>query len=132
MWEAVIALIPRVFWTDKPVLAGSGDLVANYTGYHFAEGTSVGIGNVMEFYINFGKWGVIVGFLILGVIIALIDRGAGMSLADNDWLTFACWYLPGMAFLQVGGSFVEVTASAVSALAVAVLVKWLVSWVRRT
>ena len=44
LWEAIIALIPRVFWPDKPVAAGSGDLVSKYTGYYFAEGTSVGIG----------------------------------------------------------------------------------------
>ncbi|MCI0390837.1 MAG: hypothetical protein MOB07_18985 [Acidobacteria bacterium] len=131
LWEAIIALIPRVFWPEKSVVAGSGDLVATYTGYYFAEGTSVGIGHVMEFYINFGQWGVIAGFLILGSVLAWIDKGAGKSLADNDWLSFACWYLPGAAFLQVGGSFVEVTASAAASLAVALLVKWLVSWVRR-
>jgi len=130
-WEAIIAMIPRVLWPDKSVVAGSGDLVAKYTGYNFAEGTSVGIGNVMEFYVNFGRWGVIFGFLIFGGVIAWIDKGAGKSLADNDWLTFACWYLPGIAFLQVGGSFVEVTASALASLAVAALVKWIVSCVRR-
>ena len=131
LWDAILALVPRVFWSNKSVIAGSGDLVAKYTGYNFAEGTSVGIGHVMEFYINFGQWGVIVGFLIFGSIIALIDKCAGRSLADKDWLTFACWYLPGAAFLQVGGSFVEVTASAVASLAVAVFVRCLASWVWR-
>ena len=127
LWEAIIALIPRVFWPDKPVAAGSGDLVSKYTGYYFAEGTSVGIGHVMELFINFGQWGVIIGFLGIGVIIALIDKGAGESLANNDWLTFACWYLPGIAFLNVGGSFVETTAGAAASLAIALLVKWFVS-----
>ena len=126
LWEAIIALIPRVFWPDKPVTAGSGDLVSEYTGY-FEENTSVGIGQVMELFINFGQWGVITGFLSIGVIIALIDKGAGESLANNDWLTFACWYLPGIAFLNVGGSFVETTASAAASLAIALLVKWFVS-----
>jgi hypothetical protein len=128
LWEAILALIPRALWSEKSIVAGSGDLVARYTGYNFAEGTSIGIGQVMEFYINFGRWGVIAGFLILGIIIASIDKGAGRSLANNDWLSFACWYLPGMAFLQVGGSFVEVTAGAASSLIVAALVKCLVSW----
>ena len=127
LWQAIIALIPRVFWPDKPVGAGSGDLVSTYTGYYFAEGTSVGIGSVMELFINFGQWGVIIGFLSIGVIIALIDKGAGESLANNDWLTFACWYMPGIAFLNVGGSFVETTASAAASLAMALLVKWFVS-----
>ncbi|MCI0391793.1 MAG: O-antigen polysaccharide polymerase Wzy family protein [Acidobacteria bacterium] len=130
LWQAIIALIPRIVWPEKPVEAGSGNLVSKYTGHYFAEGTSVGIGHVMEFYINFGQWGVVIGFLILGIVIALIDKGAGKSIANNDWLTFACWYLPGAALLQVGGSFVEVTASAAASLSVAMSVKWLVSWRR--
>jgi hypothetical protein len=127
LWQAIIALIPRVFWPEKPVGAGSFDLVSKYTGWHIEEGTSIGIGSVMELFINFGQWGVIIGFLITGVIIALIDKGAGESLANNDSLNFACWYLPGIAFLNVGGSFVETTASAAASLAMALLVKWFVS-----
>ena len=101
--------------------------MSKYTGWHFEEGTSIGIGSVMELFINFGQWGVIIGFLITGVIIALIDKGAGESLANNDSLNFACWYLPGIAFLNVGGSFVETTASAAASLAMALLVKWFIS-----
>ncbi len=127
LWQALLAFIPRVIWPDKPVSAGSSDLVSRYTGYTFAEGTSVGVGPVMEFYINFGQGGVIVGFLIMGFIIALIDRGAGACLAKNDSLNFICWYLPGIAFLQVGGSFVEVTAGAGASLAVATLIKYFAS-----
>ena len=36
LWEAIIALIPRVFWPDKPVGGGSGDLASEYTGYYFS------------------------------------------------------------------------------------------------
>jgi hypothetical protein len=52
--DAVLSLVPRAFWPDKPIQAGSGQLVTTYTGIHFVEGTSVGIGQVMEFYVNFG------------------------------------------------------------------------------
>ena len=106
--------------------------MSKYTGYNFQEGTSVGIGSVMELFINFGQWGVIIGFLSIGVIIALIDKGAGESLANNDSLNFACWYLPGIAFLNVGGSFVETTAMAAASLAMALLVKWFVRYAWRT
>jgi hypothetical protein len=132
LWEAILALIPRVFWPDKPVGAGSFGLVSKYTGIIFAEDISVGIGHVMELFINFGQWGVIIGFLGIGVIIALIDKGAGESLANNDWLTFPCWYMPGIAFLNVGGSFVETTATAAASLAVALLVKWFVRYAWQT
>jgi len=126
LWQALIAFVPRVIWPSKPVTAGSGDLVSKYTGYYFAEGTSVGIGQVMEFYINFGQAGVIIGFLAIGFTLALIDKRAEECLAKHDWINFACWYLPGAAIMQVGGSLVEVTASAGASLAVSVMVKYFV------
>jgi hypothetical protein len=121
---ALTAFIPRVIWPDKPAMAGSGDLVSRFTGYYFADGTSVGIGQVMEFYVNFGQAGVVVGFLVIGFILALVDKKAGDCFAKGDWLNFGCWYLPGAALMQVGGSLVEVTASAGAALAVSKLVKY--------
>src|SRR5262249_48114281 len=54
LWDALIAVVPRALWPDKPVVAGSGNLVTRFTGIEFAAGTSVGIGQVMEFYVNFG------------------------------------------------------------------------------
>ncbi len=130
LWQALMAFVPRAIWPGKPVMAGSGDLVSRYTGYYFAEGTSVGVGQVMEFYINFGQTGVILGFLAIGFILALIDTRAGERFAKDDWVNFTCWYLPGAAIMQVGGSLVDVVASAGASLAVAVLVKHLVlrSW----
>src|SRR5262249_47380779 len=76
LWDAAIALVPRALWPAKPVSAGSPDIVSRYTGLVFSESTSVGIGQVMEFYVNFGRLGVVVGFLTLGTILALIDLGA--------------------------------------------------------
>ena len=120
MWDATIALIPRALWADKPVAAGSGDLVTRYTGIEFAQGTSVGIGQVMEFYINFGTFGVVLGFVVLGMLLSIVDSAAGHKLAAGDWPGFALWYLPGLALLQVGGSLVDLTAS-VAASSVAAL-----------
>ena len=110
-WQAVIALVPRAVWPDKPVFAGSMGLVTQYTGVTYAEGTSVGIGQVMEFYINFGTAAVLLGFLTLGVLVAGIDKAMADRLAAGDWRGCAFWFMPGIALLQVGGSLVEVTAS---------------------
>jgi hypothetical protein len=121
---ALSAFVPRVIWPNKPAMAGSGDLVSRFTGYYFADGTSVGVGQVMEFYINFGQGGVVAGFLVIGFILALVDKKAGDCFAKNDWLDFGCWYLPGAALMHVGGSLVEVTASAGAAIAVSRLVKY--------
>jgi uncharacterized membrane protein (DUF106 family) len=122
IWDALIALVPRFLWPEKPVVAGSGGLVTRYTGIYFAEGTSVGIGQVMEFYVNFGTRGVLIGFLIIGVIIGVIDRFASARLVEGDWQGFTIWILPGLGFLQVGGSLVEVTSTAGASLMLALFI----------
>src|SRR5262249_2576562 len=54
IYEGLLALVPRLFWPDKPVFAGSPRIVAEMTGLYLSENTSFGIGQVMEFQINFG------------------------------------------------------------------------------
>lgn len=121
--EAAISLIPRALWPDKPTTAGSGDLVSRYTGIAFAQGTSVGIGQVMELYINFGTTGVIVGFLVLGTLLAAIDQSAARRLRSGDWTGFTLRYLPGYALLNAGGSLVEMVSSAGAGIVLAVAIR---------
>lgn len=129
LWDALLALIPRALWPDKPITAGSGNLVSRYTNIDFAEGTSVGVGQVMEFYLNFGTPGVIIGFIIMGVFVTAFDWQAAERLARNDLHGFVLWFLPGIALLQVGGQLVELTASAGASLVVALVVnRVLDSW----
>ena len=68
-----MALVPRVLWPDKPVYGAAVHIVADMTGLHLDENTSWGVGNVMEFQINFGTTGVIIGFLILGFSLGWLD-----------------------------------------------------------
>ena len=129
LWDALLALIPRAIWPDKPITAGSGNLASRYTGIDFAAGTSVGVGQVMEFYLNFGTPGVVIGFIIMGVLVTAFDWQAAERLARNDLHGFVLWFLPGIALLQVGGQLVEITASAAGSLVVALLVnRVLDSW----
>lgn len=118
-WEATLALIPRALWPDKAIRAGSGSVVSDYTGIQFAAGTSVGIGHVLEFYINFGTLGVLIGFACMGVAVTIVDKMAASYLAMHDLRGFVVWYVPGMSLLQVGGSFIELTVSAVAGIVVA-------------
>jgi hypothetical protein len=132
LWDALLALIPRVIWPDKPITAGSGNLASRYTGIDFAAGTSVGVGQVLEFYLNFGTPGVVIGFIIMGVFITALDWQAAERLARSDLRGFVLWFLPGIALLQVGGQLVEITVSAAASLVVAVLVnRYLESWQAR-
>jgi len=120
--DAGIALVPRAIWPDKPVSAGSGDLVSRFTGLQFAEGTSVGIGQVMEWYVNFGRAGVVIWFLFLGVLLTVADTVAGVKLRNGDWLSFTVWYVPSLALLNIGGSLVEVSGMAGASIVVVSLV----------
>jgi hypothetical protein len=122
LWDAVLALIPRIVWPEKRITAGSGDLVSRFTGFTFDKYTSVGIGQVMEFYANFGTPGVVIGFMIFGVILTVLDVLATERLANGDLHGFVLLYLPGLSFLQVGGQLTEITASAAAAVVVALVV----------
>ena len=51
LWKVVMSLIPRAVWPDKPAVGGGGTIVQDFTGIEFADGTSVGAGQVLEFYI---------------------------------------------------------------------------------
>jgi hypothetical protein len=126
--NSILALVPRAIWPDKPFRAGSEGLVAEYTGLRFAEGTSVGLGQVMEFYINFGYPGIVGGFIFLGVLIGLVDKGAAARLKENDWRRFTIYFLPGLGLLQAGGSLGEMTTTAGSALVTSVVVNRILLW----
>ncbi len=114
-----MGLIPRIIWPSKPITGGSNDLVNRFTGITFAEGTSIGIGPVLELYGNFGDIGVWVGFLTLGCLLKVIDTMAGYHLHTGDWYQFATWFLVGISLLNVSGSFVECTAGAIASLILA-------------
>jgi hypothetical protein len=108
LYEALLALVPRIMWPGKPVVAGSGNTVSRYTRLSFDSTTSIGIGQVMEFYINFGTLGVVAGFLIIGVLVRIGDTMAALHLYEGNWQGFMSWFMPSMSLLNVGGSLVEV------------------------
>ena len=102
------ALIPRAIWPDKPAVGGGGDLVSQFTGITFAEGTSVGTGQVLEFYMNFGMPGVLAGFAVLGFILMRLDQRMMRALAMGNIHGLVQCALPGLALLQPLGSLLEI------------------------
>ena len=123
--DAMIGLVPRILWPEKPVVAGGSDLVSQYTGEIFQEDTSVGIGQVMEFFVNFGFQGVVIGFFSLGVMISFFDFMAGSYLRKGNYKGFVFWFISGMSFLQIEGSLVEISSTlAASLISVALVNKY--------
>jgi hypothetical protein len=116
VWEGLLALVPRVFWPEKPVFAGSPKIVSKMTGLHLSRTTSFGVGNVMEFQINFGIPGVIVGFFMLGWLIGALDLKAAAAERRGDLGRAVLFFLPCVALIQPGGSLVELFSGSVAAL----------------
>ena len=126
--DAFIAVLPRALWPEKGVVAGSMDIVSRYTGLTFMEGTSVGVGLVMELFVNFGLPGVWIGFAAFGALLVFIDIRAHGALVRGDASRFAVWYLPGSTLLQLcGGSLVDGSASAAAAIVSVVIVNVIVT-----
>ncbi len=121
--DALIAMVPRLIWPDKPVGAGSGNLASSLTGLEFVSGTSVGVGPVLEFYGNFGTKGVVLGFFFFGALIGALDYGASVNLRLGNWAMFTSFFLVGISCLNVSGSLVEVSAGAMASAVVGSVVR---------
>lgn len=129
VWEGFLAMIPRLIWPDKPVVSGSPRIVSEMTGLPLSEGSSFGVGNVMEFYINGGMLMVVGGFVALGAFLAWLDRKAAIAERTGDFGALIIFYLPAIAIIQPGGSFVDMMGAGAAAAAAAYA--WVLLWTRR-
>jgi hypothetical protein len=114
--EGLQALVPRALWPDKPVMSGSPKIVSEMTGLKLSEGTSFGVGNVMEFDINFGIPGLIAGFVLLGWVLGKLDRRAAESDLRGDLGQAFITFLPAVALIQPNGSVVDMMGGAAAGL----------------
>jgi hypothetical protein len=109
------SLVPRAFWPDKPGVGGGGEVVANFTGVTFAQGTSVGAGQPLEFYANFGWPGLFGCYLLFGLLLGRLDSGLTEAFRTGDVRGLLVNGLPGLALLQPGGNMLEIMVAAVAA-----------------
>lgn len=120
LWEGILALVPRAIWPDKPVYGGSPKIVTEMTGLQLdTENTSWGVGNIMEFYINFGVPGLIAGCSLLGWALRKLDRKAAEAEANDNLGHLILYFLPAIALIQPLGSLVELSGGVAAALVAA-------------
>ena len=113
------ALIPRAVWPDKPDVGGGRDLITRLTGFQVAKGVSYGVGQPLEFYANFGWPGLIGGFLLLGFVLARLDKRLARAFRIGDLRGILLAGLPGLALLQPINNGLEISVSFVAAFVVA-------------
>ena len=87
----------------------------------------------MEFQINFGTPGVVVGFLILGFLLGWLDYKAASADARGDIGKLILFFLVAVALIQPSGSIVEMAGGSAAAVVAAYVWKWAWElWLRRS
>lgn len=83
------AFVPRMLWPDKPQKRIGQDFGHRY-GYLYAHdrNTSINLSFLVEFYANFGERGVLVGMLLVGSILAILERF--LNRPGQGWLRSLC------------------------------------------
>ena len=128
IWEALLSLVPRILWPDKPVFAGSPEIVSEMTGLHLSPTTSFGVGNVMELQINFGLPGLVIGFCAFGWLLGMLDRKAALAESSGNLQSLLLLFLVSVALIQPNGSLVEMLSGAAAAFLAAY--GWAWTWKR--
>ena len=116
VWEGIQALVPRILWPGKPIFAGTSAFIRKFTYVDVNENTSFGVGQVMEFFINFAQTGVVVGFLVFGFAYGWVDRMAATALRSHNYGQAIIWFLPAIGMLAPLASVAEVMGSIAAAL----------------
>jgi hypothetical protein len=116
------AFVPRAIWPEKPSVSGGSSVVTDFTGISFSEGTTVGAGQVLEFYFNFGLPGVLAGFLALGFVFRRLDLYMMRAFAVGDKRGILLRAMPGLTLLYPGGNAREIAVATVGALVAAYLI----------
>jgi hypothetical protein len=126
LWDGFLAIVPRLIWPNKPIFAGSSDLIREMTGIIVNPGTTFGVGQVMELYINFGIPSLVIGFLLFGFVFGWVDKRAAIALKAGDFAGLFPWFLCAIAMLQPLASIAEIAGNVVAALVAAYA--WRYAW----
>ena len=104
-----VALIPRIFWPEKPTAGDANGFFAVSYGLTTEEGaktTTFGVSLIGEAFINFGWPGVVVLMLLQGLIISLLERlFAGVESGPGGQAVFIAFFI---FFLNGIGSSAEI------------------------
>jgi hypothetical protein len=98
MWEDIVgSILPRIFFVDKKII-GSKDKFKKFTGHQLTKSTSMTIGVLGDFYVNFGRTGSFIGLFIFGAVMArliyfFIKKHVIPNPINIIWIPFLFSYL---------------------------------------
>lgn len=71
-WRALLhVLTPRILFPEKENLGGDSWIATRYAGLMVGPNTSVGIGYMAEFYVDFGRFGMFLPLLFYGALLGI-------------------------------------------------------------
>ena len=111
--DVMSSFLPRLFWLNKRVV-NDYKRFNYYTGYSLNKDTSMSMGVIGDFYINFGVIGTVIALFLFGHFIARIKRYflkkyVYINPINLIWLPFIFSYLirPGNEFYMVLNHFIK-------------------------
>jgi hypothetical protein len=110
--------VPRVLWADKPT--DTGILLADYRGYSF---TNLSAPIWAEFLVNGGILLVVVGFCVLGPLLASLDRRMAPAHHQGGWWALVGAILPVYMVILMRGSLLQATGALFVAIGCLVFVR---------
>lgn len=115
---SIFFFVPRAIWPDKPI--DTGILLAQYRGYEFQ---NLSAPAWAEMLVNGGVLGVVIGFLILGAVLRLLDSKIAPAFRSGGWLTLVGAIFPVYLMILLRGSLLQATGSLVVAIACVIFVR---------
>jgi hypothetical protein len=91
--QGLWSMVPRILWPGKPMTAGSRGIMSYLIGEQLSETTSFGLGQVLEYYANFKRIGMVLFMFAFGWALAELDLRCGLALRRGDWKQFTQYFL---------------------------------------
>jgi len=91
--QGLWSMVPRILWPGKPMTAGSRGIMSYLIGEQLSETTSFGLGQVLEYYANYQRIGMLVFMFVFGFGLAELDLRCGLALRQGNWRRFTQYFL---------------------------------------